>query len=703
MIKKFFSIGMMFLNKLIFPQKFITVILTLVFLIGFMLLTLVNQMNERIAFANKEKEGIVYIQSLMNLMQNIQQHRGMASAYLNGDNTFKPKLVKKEMEIKENINKINVLTQKHKKYLKINDKWSLMEDALTQLLNGYFQMKPKESFNQHTKFISELLILSSHISDTSNLTFDPDIDYSYMIEIIFAKIPYITENLGQIRALGSGMIASNDKTTESKIKLLVRETLIKNDNESLKNGIEKVFNANASIKTQLNNYFEKSYEGNNLFLNQLNEDIINLNHYQISAKEFFKTATETIDINYVFFEESIKVLNKLFDEKIIEQSYYRNFIIFISLVSLAVSVYLFIALYLSIKQTINSLDNNLSKIAEGDLTERIVVDTKDELGNIALSVNNMSEKFRSLLAQLIKSIDEISASSEELSAAATQTAQGSEQAAISSVQLAQGAQDVSGNVENSVKVIESMNKIIQSISKEAGSVANLGNDTESNANVGKEHVKKAVDKIGSIKTAAGDISLNIGALGKLSSEIEIIIDLIKNISSQTNLLALNAAIEAARAGEHGKGFAVVADEVKKLAAQSGAATDKITGMIKDIQDKTSLAVITMDKASIEVEEGVNVINNVGKALENVIDHVKQTNSKIHGIAKEIDNTAESSQKVVIIIENISAVTEETAASAEEISSITEEQTASMEEISASSQTLAKIAEDLNHYVSVFKI
>ena len=187
-------------------------------------------------------------------------------------------------------------------------------------------------------------------------------------------------------------------------------------------------------------------------------------------------------------------------------------------------------------------------------------------------------------------------------------------------------------------------QVIQNISEEAVSIAKLGNDTENNANAGKEHVKKAVNKIESIRIVSGEISGTIGELGTLSSQIESIVDLIKNISGQTNLLALNAAIEAARAGEHGKGFAVVADEVKKLAGQSGEATDKITSMIKEIQSKTHIAVTSMDKASNEVDEGVTVINDAGKALENIIDQVKQANSKIQGINKEIDGVAKSSDR-----------------------------------------------------------
>lgn len=248
-------------------------------------------------------------------------------------------------------------------------------------------------------------------------------------------------------------------------------------------------------------------------------------------------------------------------------------------------------------------------------------------------------------------------------------------------------------------------------------MAKLGNETEHVANQGKEHVAKAVDKIGSIKKVAGDVSSIIGELGVLSSDIEQIVDLIKNISGQTNLLALNAAIEAARAGEHGKGFAVVADEVKKLAAQSGMATDKITGMIKVIQQKTGVAVSTMNKASSEVEEGVIVVNDAGKALENIIMQVKEANSKIQNITVNIDNVAVSAGDVVKMIANVALVTEQTAssageissvtqqtsASAEEIASISQEQTASLEEISASSQNLAKIAENLMSQVASFKI
>ena len=256
---------------------------------------------------------------------------------------------------------------------------------------------------------------------------------------------------------------------------------------------------------------------------------------------------------------------------------------------------------------------------------------------------------------------------------------------------------------NAVEITDDMSNVIQKISQNADNTVELSKTTEENANKGHTQAEKAVGKINQIKITATEVSTTINQLGKLSSDIEQIVDLIKGIASQTNLLALNAAIEAARAGEHGKGFAVVAEEVKKLAGESANATDKITGMIKEIQSKTNTAVKTMDAAVNEVTDGVIIVENTGKGLEEILKDAKETSKQITEISEEVNRLAQNSDNVVKMMENISSVTEESSASAEEIASIVEEQTASLEEINASSQTLAQVAENLQKQVLVFKV
>lgn len=368
----------------------------------------------------------------------------------------------------------------------------------------------------------------------------------------------------------------------------------------------------------------------------------------------------------------------------------------------SVSVGLLIAKMIS--DPLKDVVDSLSEVAKGDLAvKELDNNSEDETGILSRELNITVRSLKTLLGAVSSSVQEISASSEEMNASAEQTAEGAQQTANSTAQLASGTQEISRNMEEGASAINKVNFEMQELSDGANQVAGLSSEAESIAEVGKDQVEKAVKKIGNIKSVAGEISVTIADLGVLSSSIEQIVDLIKNIAGQTNLLALNAAIEAARAGEHGKGFAVVADEVKKLAGDSANATDKITGMIKEIQSKTALAVANMDKTTKEVDEGVLVINEAGKLLENIILQVKTANIKIQDMSQSIKGVADSSEGVVKMIENISAITEETAASAEEISSITEEQTATLEEISASSHSLAKIAEDLNNRMSVFKI
>ena len=357
-----------------------------------------------------------------------------------------------------------------------------------------------------------------------------------------------------------------------------------------------------------------------------------------------------------------------------------------------------------ITKPIEDLRDKAQQLGRNDFTVNIEDNNnEDEIGDLFRSFKGFILNLKTLIINTKELAHNVKENASSVNAAADQTAEGSQQTTDSISQLAKGAQEVSQSIEQGAININKLNNAIQGIAKEAEEITALGNKTQINANEGNIHVKNAVNKIDCIKNVADNISVTITELGKLSSEIEIIVDLIKNIAGQTNLLALNAAIEAARAGEHGKGFAVVADEVKKLATESAEATEKINRMIKEIQQKTSIAVDTVKETSNAVDEGVLVINDAGQALKNIINQVNTANAKIHGITTDIGDVAKNSEDIVRMIENISAVIEETAASSEEISSITQKQTGTLEEISSSSNILANISDNLNKHISVFKV
>jgi len=228
-----------------------------------------------------------------------------------------------------------------------------------------------------------------------------------------------------------------------------------------------------------------------------------------------------------------------------------------------------------------------------------------------------------------------------------------------------------------------------------------------------------------------DSAGKIKALGELSTEIGDIAQVIEDIAEQTNLLALNAAIEAARASEHGKGFAVVADEVRKLAERSSQATKQISTLIGNIQVGTTDAVESMEKTTIQAEEGVTMAGEAGEALKEIVNNVNLVVAEIESIGtaaeqmaahsddavdainKMADITAKHTQAahkmtddnnlVVNAVNSIASVSEQTSASADEVANSTKETAKAANGLASNAKNLLAMASQLKDVVAKFKL
>jgi methyl-accepting chemotaxis protein len=304
---------------------------------------------------------------------------------------------------------------------------------------------------------------------------------------------------------------------------------------------------------------------------------------------------------------------------------------------------------------------HVKRIANGDLRENIKIRSKDEVGQLAVSVNDMLDRFRQLIGGILQTSHSVAAASEQISA--------------STEQIASGSTTQAGNAQMIIELFKELSTAINNVAITAEEAAELSNQTTKTALEGGKAVSISVEGM-------NRISEQMGRLEQDSNKIGEIIEVIDDIAEQTNLLALNAAIEAARAGEQGRGFAVVADEVRKLAERSGEATKQITLIIKGMQNNT--------KESVDsVADGLEKSIQTGKAFENIVSMVNESAQKVTEIAAASEEQSAQSGEVMQSVESIAATSQESAAASEETA--------------ATAQSLAHLAEDLNQSVSVFKV
>ncbi|EGQ7878646.1 methyl-accepting chemotaxis protein [Vibrio cholerae] len=260
---------------------------------------------------------------------------------------------------------------------------------------------------------------------------------------------------------------------------------------------------------------------------------------------------------------------------------------------------------------LNTLVANLSQ-GNGDLTQRLAVESKDEIGQICNSINLFIEKLQQMFIDVADSSKEIDRAVVHLS----------NQARSNLNTLNQHTQET----EQAITTIEEMSASAGSIAQSADDAALLTERTNRYADESKQTVTEAVNSVNGLVNQVSSMAETITRMSEDTKQINSVLQVIGAIAEQTNLLALNAAIEAARAGEQGRGFAVVADEVRALASRTQQSTSQINDMLATLKTTTENVVKEMDSTRIHCEETAERTNHVMDSLNVVTDSVAEMNN-----------------------------------------------------------------------------
>lgn len=615
--------AMRLMGKLSYAAKFGLIsflfMVPLVFLSGQIFFASYQTLNK----TAKEADAVENIKHVKDLIIVLEDYRNHAAPLVFQND---PKLVKKvaalRTQVDETYNKAlaaitDVTLQQGLQQFKADQLNGLADIGNVRTTSLFDQM------NAFQRVIDELYLVVTQYAQDTGLALDSDPEIQKLMGLILTDLPSISGAAGLGQA--AGIYALIEKYLQSLTYDMLNEVYDQLQATSTEIKL-MASNLNALGLPELSTQAELVATSFEDIQFKLDDEVIAAVDVTMEWQVFESySAQKLADINELEAMLFPLVAQRL-QQRLDDQQAHMIMVATVLISVMMIIVYLYTAFFFSIRYSIQRFFKAAQKIAQGDLTQTINFDGKDEMGQLRDAFNEMVSEVRGILSTVKETADNVGDKVTDVE------------------NIAERSREAVNTQMNQTEEVS--NTIIQ-MSDRATTVVSMAGEAEQAALSGAERSDQAgqvVDNvISDVQHLSDEMANSMEAVNRLadnSTNISSILGTIKGIAEQTNLLALNAAIEAARAGEQGRGFAVVADEVRTLASRTQGSAEEIEGLISDVQQNIQRAVETMEVNRNMVDKTVDSSSQVGEALQSIQGSMQEIQHK----TLEIVSTASSQQE-----------------------------------------------------------